>query len=120
MINLDEPQWWLQLPVLTGTSLYLREVEASDAEALFEMLTDPRVSQYISPPPPSLSAFDGFIEWAQRQREAGTGVCFAVVPKGLEQAIGLFQVRALDGTFQLAEWGFAMGASFWSTGLFQE
>jgi RimJ/RimL family protein N-acetyltransferase len=120
MINLDAPDWWVQLPVLASPSLYLREVEAADVDTLFELLTDSKVSQYISPPPPSVAAFAGFIEWAHREREAGTCVCFAVVPKGLEQPIGLFQVRALEPTFRTAEWGFALGAPFWSTGLFQE
>ena len=120
MINLDAPEWWMQLPVLTGPSLSLREVEPGDVDSLFELLTDPQVSQYISPPPPSVSAFAGFIEWARRQRQAGTCVCFAVVPNALTQPIGLFQVRALEPTFKVAEWGFAMGHAFWSTGLFQE
>jgi [ribosomal protein S5]-alanine N-acetyltransferase len=120
MIDLDAPEWWLELPVLTGQSLYLREVEAGDVDTLFELLTDPLVSRYISPPPPTLAAFAGFIEWAHRQREAGSCVCFAVVPSGLDQAIGLFQVRALEPAFRTAEWGFALGAAFWSTGLFQE
>ena len=86
MINLDAPEWWEQLPVLTGSNLYLREVESGDIETLFEVLTDPQVSRYISPPPPSPAAFDGFIEWAQRQRKAGMCVCFAVVPKGLNHS----------------------------------
>lgn len=120
MFNLEAPDWWVQLPVLSGLTLELREVEAQDVEALFELLTDPQVGQYISPPPPSIAAFEGFIEWAHRQREAGSCVCFAVVPHGLYHAIGLFQMRALDSTFQIAEWGFAMGAAFWSTGLFEE
>ena len=120
MINLDEPSWWVQLPVLSGPNVELREVEAKDVHCLFELLTDPQVAQYISTPPRSLGAFAGFIEWAHRRREAGDCVCFAVVPKGLNQAIGLFQVRALEPTFRVAEWGFAIGTSFWGTGLFQE
>jgi ribosomal-protein-alanine N-acetyltransferase len=120
MIELQPPHWWEQLPVLTGATLQLREVEADDAEALYELLTDPRVSEFISDPPPSPAAFDGFIRWAHKQRAAGTCVCFAVVPNGLQQAIGLFQLRALEPTFHIAEWGFALGAGFWSTGVFQE
>ena len=120
MINLDAPDWWVQLPVLTGQHLELREVEAEDVESLFELLTDPQVSRYISPPPASAAAFAGFISWAHQQRMAGNCVCFAVVPKGLQHAIGLFQLRALEPSFKIAEWGFAMGASFWSTGLFEE
>jgi ribosomal-protein-alanine N-acetyltransferase len=120
MIELQEPEWWQQLPALIGPMLHLREVEADDVESLFELLTDPRVSQYISPPPASIRAFEGFIEWAHRRRESGTCVCFAVVPNGLKRAIGLFQLRSLEPKFRIAEWGFAMGAAFWSTGLFEE
>jgi RimJ/RimL family protein N-acetyltransferase len=120
MIELQPPDWWHQLPVLSSATLQLREVDECDVEALFELLTDPKVSRYISPPPPSPAAFEGFIRWAHRQRRAGSCVCFAVVPNGLHQAVGLFQLRALEPTFKIAEWGFAMGTAFWSTGIFQE
>ena len=120
MIELDAPDWWEQVPVLSGPSIRIREVEASDAAAFLELFGDPRVSQYLSPPPASLTKFEGFIGWAQRQREQARCVCFAVVPNGLQQPIGLFQLRSLDAEFHLAEWGFAMAPSFWSTGLFEE
>jgi RimJ/RimL family protein N-acetyltransferase len=32
--------------------------------------------------------------------------------------VGLIQVRALDAGFMVAEWGFAIGAPFWGTGIF--
>jgi ribosomal-protein-alanine N-acetyltransferase len=120
MIELQPPDWWHQLPVLSSATLQLREVDEGDVDALFELLTDPSVSRYISPPPPTPAAFEGFIRWAHRQRRAGNCVCFAVVPHGLQQAVGLFQVRALEPAFKIAEWGFAMGTAFWSTGIFQE
>ena len=120
MIELDAPDWWVQVPVLSGPSIRIREVEAADAAALLELFSDPLVNQYLYTPPSSLTEFEGFIEWARRKREAAKGVCFVVVPKGLQQPIGLFQLRSLDAEFQLAEWGFAMTPSFWSTGLFEE
>ncbi|HUP40677.1 MAG TPA: GNAT family protein [Vicinamibacterales bacterium] len=120
MIELDAPEWWAQVPVLSGPSIRIREVEAADAAALLELFADPRVNQYLYTPPSSLTQFEGFIEWAQRQREAAKCVCFVVVPNGLQQPIGLFQLRALEAEFQVAEWGFAMMPSFWSTGLFEE
>ena len=120
MIELQDPNWWRQVPVLSGPFVEVREVAACDVESLFDLLTDPRVTEYISSPPASLAAFDGFITWAHHQREAGTCVCFAVVPRGLHHAIGLFQLRALEPGFRIAEWGFALGAPFWSTGIFQE
>jgi len=68
----------------------LREVASSDAHSLFALISnDPKVEQYISVPPPSAAAFTGFIAWSHRERAAGKGVCFAVVPNGLKQAVGL-------------------------------
>jgi ribosomal-protein-alanine N-acetyltransferase len=120
MIELQVPDWWEQVPVLAGPNVEVREVEIGDVNSLFELLTEPQVTKYISSPPPTISAFHGFIMWAHRQRQAGSCVCFAVVPKGLDHAIGLFQLRALEPSFKTAEWGFALGSSFWSTGIFLE
>jgi ribosomal-protein-alanine N-acetyltransferase len=120
MIELDAPDWWIQVPVLAGPSIRIREVEAADAAALMELFSDPLVNRHLYPPPSSVTKFEGFIEWAQRQRAAAKCVCFVVVPNGLLQPIGLFQLRALDREFQVAEWGFALAPSFWGTGLFEE
>ena len=120
MIELDAPDWWVQVPVVSGPSIRIREIEAADSAALLELFGDPHVNRYLYPPPQSLTQFEGFVEWARRQREGAKCVCFAVVPNGLQQPIGLFQLRALDPEFRLAEWGFAMAPSFWSTGLFKE
>jgi ribosomal-protein-alanine N-acetyltransferase len=47
-------------------------------------------------------------------------VCFAVVARGSETAIGLFQVRSLAPDFGTAEWGFAIASDFWGTGFFTD
>jgi RimJ/RimL family protein N-acetyltransferase len=99
----------------------LREIALTDAHTLFALITnDPKVQHYISAPPPSEAAFAGFIAWCHRERAAGKCVCFAVTPRGLDEAVGLFQVKALDPDFFTAEWGFALGSAFWSTGVFEE
>jgi RimJ/RimL family protein N-acetyltransferase len=104
-----------------GERIHLREVVASDAVSLFSQLADDtQVQRHISPPPPSIIAFHGFISWCHRQRAEGQSICFAVVPNGLEHAVGIFQVRALGLDFSIAEWGFALGSAFWSTGIFEE
>lgn len=96
----------------------LRELRVSDAPSLFAALTTEQVSRFISPPPSDVQTFERFIAWTHRQREAGQYVCFAVVPRGSDVAIGIFQVRALESAFGTAEWGFAIAAEFWGTGLF--
>jgi RimJ/RimL family protein N-acetyltransferase len=110
--------WRESLPVLTGTKVTLRELDVTDAPSLFSMLTPEEVSRFISPPPTTVEGFEKFITWARAERAAGRYACFAVVPHGLTSAIGIFQVRHLEPGFATAEWGFALGSSFWGTGMF--
>jgi RimJ/RimL family protein N-acetyltransferase len=110
--------WRTGLPSLTGDLVSLRELRPSDAPALFSVLTGDQVARFISPPPATVDGFERFINWANRQRQAGQYLCFAIVPHGSETAIGIFQVRALDPAFGTAEWGFALAAEFWGTGMF--
>ena len=112
--------WKTGLPVLTGTRITLRELRVSDAPSLLAMLTTEEVARFISPPPTTIEGFERFITWANRQREAGTYVCFAIVPHGMDTAVGLFQIRELEPGWGTAEWGFAMGSAFWGTGMFSE
>jgi RimJ/RimL family protein N-acetyltransferase len=110
--------WKTQLPVLQAKGITLRELRVSDASSLLALLTTEEVTRFISPPPTTVEGFERFIQWAQREREAGRYVCFAVVPAGSDTAVGLFQIRQLDPTFGTAEWGFALGSAFWGSGLF--
>jgi len=112
------PDWRSGLPSLTGALVTLRELRSSDASSLFSALTGVEVSRFISPPPYSVDGFEKFIAWTHRQREAGQYICFAVMPKGSDNAIGLFQVRSLEPAFGTAEWGFAIANEFWGTGMF--
>jgi ribosomal-protein-alanine N-acetyltransferase len=110
--------WHRGLPSLTGALVSLRELRLSDAPSLFAALTGMEVSRFISPPPHSVDGFEEFIAWTHRQREAGHYLCFAVMPKGSDSVIGLFQVRSLEPAFGTAEWGFAIASEFWGTGMF--
>lgn len=112
--------WKAALPVLTGRGVRLRELRASDAPTLFSMLTTRDVARFISPPPTTVDGFERFIEWTHRERAAGRYICFAVVPEGMDSAIGIFQVRQLEPTFTTAEWGFALGGPYWGTGVFMD
>ena len=119
-LRIDD-SWRDGLPVLTGNLVQLREIAFEDAPSLHVLLaSDPKVTEHISPPPPTVEALQGFIAWAHKQREAGKLVVYAVVPKGLKYAVGLFQVRKLQPDFMVAEWGFALGSSFWGTGVFED
>jgi RimJ/RimL family protein N-acetyltransferase len=112
--------WRTGLPVLTGSRVTLREMRVSDAPSLFAMLTTEEVARFISPPPTTVEGFERFIMWANRERAAGTYACFAIVPHGMDTAVGIFQVRQIEPAWGTAEWGFAIGSPFWGTGAFAD
>ena len=116
--NTTTSDWRQSLPVLAGSMVTLRELRLSDAPSLLAMLSTDEVARFISPPPTTVEGFERFIAWTHRERAAGNYVCFAVVPHGMDTAIGIFQVRQLEPGFATAEWGFAIGSAFWGTGVF--
>ena len=112
--------WTAGLPVIAGSNFTLRELRVEDAPSLLAMLTTEEVARFISPPPTTVEGFERFILWAHSERQAGSYACFAVVPDGMDTAVGIFQVRSLERGFGMAEWGFVMGSPFWGTGIFAE
>ena len=113
-------RWIDRVPPLHGDLTTLREVAASDVYTLFTLFSDPSVTAYMAPPPPTLAMFAGFVEWSHQQRAQGRGVCFGIVPDGMTTAVGILQVRGLDSPSSEAEWGFVLSAHFWSTGVFSD
>jgi ribosomal-protein-alanine N-acetyltransferase len=111
--------WTERVPPLCGDLTTLREVAASDVYPLFTLFSDPAVTAYMAPPPPTLAKFAGFVEWSHQQRLQGRGVCFGIIPDGMTAAVGILQVR-LEPTLSEAEWGFVLSTHFWSTGLFAD
>ena len=112
--------WRHGLPTLTGSQVILRELRFSDAPALFAAMSTKETSRFISPPPATVEGFEQFIAWALCQRAAGQYICFAVVARGSDAAIGLFQIRSLEPGFGTSEWGFALASEYWGTGMFTD
>ena len=110
--------WRAGLPVLLGSVISLRELRIADAPALLAAFGSAEVTRLISPPPPTLDGFEKFIAWTHRQREAGQSLAFGITLRGSDTVVGLFQVRALQPAFDVAEWGFALGAEHWGSGVF--
>ena len=111
--------WTDRVPPLHGDLTTLREVAASDVYTLFTLLSNPEVTAYMAPPPPTLAKFAGFVEWSHQQRAQGHGACFGIVPHGMTAAAGILQVR-LERASSDAEWGFVLSRHFWSTGVFSD
>ncbi|MEO7156555.1 MAG: GNAT family N-acetyltransferase [Vicinamibacterales bacterium] len=111
--------WTDRVPPLRGALTTLREVDATDVYTLFTLFSDPAVTAYMAPPPPTLAKFAGFVEWSHLQRAQGRGVCFGIVPDGMTAAVGILQVR-FDPNVSGAEWGFVLSNHFWSSGVFSD
>jgi ribosomal-protein-alanine N-acetyltransferase len=111
--------WRDRLPVLRSGKITLRELQSSDAQALWAFINSSEVTKFLSPPPATVDGFEQFIAWTQQQRAGGTQAAFAVVVEGFDTPVGLFQLRQLEAGFGTAEWGFAIGSAFWGTGVFR-
>jgi RimJ/RimL family protein N-acetyltransferase len=110
--------WRTGLPALGGETIVLRDLRVSDARSLHERLSRDEVARFISPPPATVEGFERFICWAHTERTAGRSACFAIIATGTDTAVGIIQVRQIAESFDIAEWGFALGSDFWGTGLF--
>lgn len=106
--------WRSGVPVLRNGHVTLRELRLPDAEYLSRLLAPDEVSRFISPPPPTASEFERFIRWSHEKRSAGQLASLGLVPNGLDDAVGVFQLQMLTKP----EWGFVIGKPLWQTGLF--
>ncbi len=111
--------WRTGLPELTARGGTLRELRQSDAAGLLEALATEQVTRFISPPPTTVEGFERFIAWTAHEQAAGRYFCFAIVPEDSDRAVGIIQIRQLEPGFGVAEWGFALGAQYWGSSLFQ-
>jgi len=112
--------WRSELPVLIGDRVALRGLREADAPSLLELLEAEEVRRFVTAPPATIDQFRGFISWTRRQQAAGTYASFAVTLNGCDSVVGLIQVRDLACGFEAAEWGFAISADLWGTGIFHE
>src|SRR2546425_13269919 len=110
--------WRACLPRLHSDRVTLRELEPSDAPALYGLVRDPAIAAQMWPPPATVDAFEEFIVCARRGRAEGRYVCFGIVPQGQTEAAGLFELRQQQPNFFRAELGFVLNLSWWGTGLF--
>ena len=69
-----------------------------------------------APPPKSIGEFSRFIVRSRESHENGDSFCLTLMAGA--KPCGLFQVRRAEGVVHIAEWGFLMTPSLWSSGAF--
>jgi ribosomal-protein-alanine N-acetyltransferase len=111
--------WRRGLPELNDGSLALRELRSRDALSLLAHLNHRRVLEFIAPCPSTVDAFRRFIRWTHAERRRGRHRCYGIVPPGETTAAGIIQIWPIERDFSTAEWGFALGESYWGTSVFK-
>ena len=111
-------KWRNGLPELSDGTVTLRELRVRDAEALVDHLHRSEVLKHIAPCPSTVDGFRRFIRWTHTERRNGRHVCYGIVPPGQTTPVGIVQIWPIERDFSTAEWGFALGESYWGTGLF--
>ena len=112
--------WRNGLPDLDGKRLTLRELRKTDAATLFADYTRPEIKPFMWSPPPSVAAFETYIEWTHAERKEGRYIGYGMVPRGEQHARGVFELRRLQPGFLRGELGFVIAPDLWGTGLFAE
>jgi RimJ/RimL family protein N-acetyltransferase len=111
-------EWRRGLPELGDGTVVLRELRLRDAQALVDHLHHSAVMKYIAPCPSTVEGFRRFIRWTHTERRNGRHVCYGIIPPGQTTPVGIVQIWPIERDFSTAEWGFALGESYWGTGLF--
>lgn len=111
--------WRRGLPALSDGTVTLRELTTRDAMSLVAHLNTPAVKRHLATPPASADGFRRFIRWTRAQRRRGFLACFGVVPCGTKAPVGLVQLWRVESDFATAEWGIALGETWWGRGVGQ-
>jgi RimJ/RimL family protein N-acetyltransferase len=109
--------WRGQLPRLSDGLVILRELAVKDASSLHGHLSNDAVRRHMAPPPATLEGLQRFARWTHVQRREGALACFAVLPIGAINPVGLVQIWRVTPDFRAAEWGIVLGEPWWGRGV---
>jgi RimJ/RimL family protein N-acetyltransferase len=110
--------WRQRLPELHDGIVRLRQLRLRDAPSLMHHLNHARVLQFIATCPATVEGFERFVRWTHVERRRGHHACYGIVPRDAEGAVGIIQLWSVERDFSTAEWGFAIGESYWGSGVF--
>ncbi|MBL8307045.1 MAG: GNAT family N-acetyltransferase [Rubrivivax sp.] len=101
--------------------LFLRPLEAGDAQALMTIYADPKVSRFLSRPAwTSLDQAHESIARAQRYAALGEGLRLGVLEQGQERVIGDVTLFDFMPQCRRAEMGYVLAADRWGRGFMHE
>jgi RimJ/RimL family protein N-acetyltransferase len=112
--------WRVDLPVLSGRLVTLREPVDSDCDAFMGLLSLPDASRFALSEPLGPGAMLQLIERSCGDRKAGTAFTYTITFAATGHVIGLIQVRQLDPLFETAAWDCTIVPEARGTGAFWE
>ena len=107
--------------ILDTRDLRLRPSNATDAEGMFAMLSDPQSMKYWSDKP--IKDLDAAVEVLNKDLESdaqGKSMCWAVTFPGEDKMIGKCILFQFDQANHRAEIGYIMNRDYWRRGLMQQ
>jgi ribosomal-protein-alanine N-acetyltransferase len=111
--------------ILETERLFLREMRLSDAEALFEMDSNPNVHQYLwNKPLTEISEVHSYIEFVRGQYLQNKIGRFVVVLKETNQLIGWaglkYNTEVINNEVNFYDIGYRLNEKFWRKGFASE
>lgn len=107
----------IQLPT---KRLSLRPLRASDAQAIFELFTDPDVLRYWGTPWTSIDSADDFIAKESEAMSTGKHVRLGIELKESGKLIGVCNLFNLSASSRRAEVGYCLAKTAWRQGYITE
>lgn len=113
MLSID----FSSFPVLTTERLVLRQLQVSDAEAMFAMRSDPLVMRHVNRPMArTIADASALIELIDSRIAANEAIHWAITVKGEDAFIGLIGFWRLMKEHHCAELGYTMARDSWGHG----
>jgi ribosomal-protein-alanine N-acetyltransferase len=109
-------------PRIETEHLILRQIQASDADALFAIFSDGEVMEFSGGKLPHRSVEDtrAFIRQLQEWYERHESIEWGITRKGDDTAIGSCGFHAFDEGFHRAEIGYELRRAYWQQGIMSE
>lgn len=108
-------------PSLTTNRLLLRQIQPSDAEALFLILSDQEVMEFYGHElHQSLDDTQKLIELIQTRYVRREAIRWGITLQGEERLIGSCSLHQFDSGFHCAETGYELNRAFWGQGITSE
>lgn len=108
-------------PLLTTDRLHLRQIQLSDAEALFTTFSDEETMQFYGHEPHrSLDDTRESVVNTLKRYEQHEVIRWGITLKGEERVIGSCSFHHFDTDFHCAETGYELNRAFWGRGIMIE